>query len=406
MASGMHSLNYIVSCLLWPATRLWSLGARQIADIRANPKLVSLAVKSGLAATLAAVVCVLEDPIPDLSEIGIWAVVTVDLVFEPTVGSSLGKGINRTAGTLLAAVLAFGVNHATPHLGDVKPLFLAPAYSGDLLHNLLVSKLKLVATELNRFGENCVLESSSTDSVMKVCSDILFCQAEVDKHLSAIQFEPPHGRVFYKYPWKSYGQVLTSLQNFGLTLITVESSLHAAFQGNSSLRQDMGVEMRNLLHECSRVIVMLAASMGSFTWQGRPSLALLHSQNDLLKEKVIHSLQQFAHPKSAADIGGASDTSCFSSDISAMSPTACITDYRLMDGLLSPRFDTRMEHLQQARHLHGPESFLFSTVASASVVDKNTALAALPILRVQLSILEVLPNLVNLVYCGEHGCWL
>ncbi|GJP49707.1 hypothetical protein CLOM_g8886 [Closterium sp. NIES-68] len=93
--------------------------------MRKNPKLVSLAVKSGLAATLSAVVCALEDPIPDLTEIGIWAVVTVDLVFESTVGSSLGKGINRTAGTLLAALLALGVNHVTPHLGSLKPLFLA-----------------------------------------------------------------------------------------------------------------------------------------------------------------------------------------------------------------------------------------------------------------------------------------
>ncbi|CAI7795622.1 unnamed protein product [Closterium sp. NIES-53] len=480
MASAMHPLNYIVSCLLWPATRLWSLGARQIADIRANPKLVSLAVKSGLAATLAAVLCVLEDPIPDLTEIGIWAVVTVDLVFEPTVGSSLGKGINRTAGTLLAAVLAFGVNHATPHLGDVKPLFLAvivflgsviptyyryrppfkdtwsysflmmsltfhililsgyrheeklyyplarlvmimlgftsvglvhifilPAYSGDLLHNLLVSRLKLVAAELDRCGDCCVLEDSSTDSALEVCSNILFCQAEVDKHLSAIQFEPPHGKFFHGYPWKAYCAVLTSLQNFALAVITIKSSIHAAFQGNASLRQDMGVEMRNLLHECSRVVMMLAASMESFIWEGRPALAFLHSQNDLLKEKALHSLQQCVHLKSAAAVESASVSSCSCSDISVMSPTAGSTEFKLMDSLLSPRFDIRMEHLRQARCLHRSESLLPPTVASASALDSDTVPPALPLLRGPLNLLEVLPNLVNLVDAVDNmaiGC--
>ncbi|CAI5481086.1 unnamed protein product [Closterium sp. Yama58-4] len=421
-----NARSFVIS--LFDATRLWSLGARQIADIRANPKLVSLGVKSGIAATLAAVVCVLEDPIPDLSEIGIWAVVTVDLVFEPTVGSSLGKGVNRTAGTLLAAVLAFGVNHATPHLGDVKPLFLAilvflgsviptyyryrppfkdtwsysflmmsltfhililsgyrheekfyyplarlvmimlgftsvglvhifilPTYSGDLLHKLVVSRLRLVATELDRCGENCVLENSSTGSVMTVCSDILFCQADVVKHLSAIQFEPPHGKFFHGYPWKAYCQVLASLQNLALTVITMDSSRHAVFQGYTSLEQDLGAEMRNLLHECSRVVMMLAVSMENFIWDGRPALALLHTQNDLLKEKALHSLQLLVHLKAVAEVESACDTPCSCSHMS-VSPTAWTTDFKVMEGLLSPRYSTRMEHLRQAKCLHGSKS--------------------------------------------------
>ncbi|CAI5489292.1 unnamed protein product [Closterium sp. Naga37s-1] len=78
--------------------------------------------------------------------------------------------------------------------------------------------------------------------------------------------------------------------------------MHAAVHGNTSLRQDLGMEMKDLLHECSRVVMMLAASMEKFIWEGRPPLVLLHSQNDFLKEKALHSLQQLVHPKSAAEV--------------------------------------------------------------------------------------------------------
>lgn len=72
--------------------RLWALGAlaqRQVDDARANPKLVWMATKAGFAASLISVFCVLDEPFAWLTSVGIWAVVTVDLVYESNIGTSL-----------------------------------------------------------------------------------------------------------------------------------------------------------------------------------------------------------------------------------------------------------------------------------------------------------------------------
>lgn len=70
-------------------SRLGCVLLRQWEDARANPKIVSLACKAGIASCITALICVVDDPFGWLTSVGIWAVVTVDLVFESDVGTSL-----------------------------------------------------------------------------------------------------------------------------------------------------------------------------------------------------------------------------------------------------------------------------------------------------------------------------
>eukprot|EP00898_Chlorokybus_atmophyticus_P008462 jgi/Chlat1/8617/Chrsp86S08026 len=76
-----------------------------------------LSIKVGLASTLCSLLVLVPAIDTWLEGVGIWAVLTVGLVLEPNVGTSLSKGLNRVVGTSIAGALAVAVNHVAPLFG-------------------------------------------------------------------------------------------------------------------------------------------------------------------------------------------------------------------------------------------------------------------------------------------------
>ncbi|KAH7298626.1 hypothetical protein KP509_25G051800 [Ceratopteris richardii] len=64
------------------------------------------AFKMGLALTLAFLLVLLKAPYNFFGSHAIWAIMTLIVVFEFSIGATLSKGLNRGAGTLLAGILA------------------------------------------------------------------------------------------------------------------------------------------------------------------------------------------------------------------------------------------------------------------------------------------------------------
>ncbi|KAK4766424.1 hypothetical protein SAY87_008066 [Trapa incisa] len=83
------------------ATRVRKLG-------QDDPRRVIHSLKVGLALTLVSLVYYVRPFYDGYGISGIWAVVTVVVVFEFTVGATLSKGINRGCATLLAGALGIG----------------------------------------------------------------------------------------------------------------------------------------------------------------------------------------------------------------------------------------------------------------------------------------------------------
>lgn len=84
----------------------------------------ALPAKAGLGASLCSLLCFVPGPLSVLNKNGMWAVVTADVVLEANVGLTFSKGINRTLGTLAAAMLALMVNYLAPMCGDYEPYFV------------------------------------------------------------------------------------------------------------------------------------------------------------------------------------------------------------------------------------------------------------------------------------------
>nr|GLL32410.1 aluminum-activated malate transporter 2-like [Ipomoea trifida] len=100
--------------------------ARQTRDVATDdPRRVVHSLKAGLALTLVSLLYYLHPLYHNFGVSTMWAVMTVVVVFEFTVGATLGKGLNRALATLLACALGVGAHYLASTTGKIcEPLLL------------------------------------------------------------------------------------------------------------------------------------------------------------------------------------------------------------------------------------------------------------------------------------------
>ncbi|XP_024985379.1 aluminum-activated malate transporter 8-like [Cynara cardunculus var. scolymus] len=90
-----------------------------------DPRRVAHSFKVALAITLVSMVYYLQPFYNGMGDAGMWAILTVVVVFEYTVGATLSKGMNRGFATLLAGALGLGAESFASLFGStVKPVLL------------------------------------------------------------------------------------------------------------------------------------------------------------------------------------------------------------------------------------------------------------------------------------------
>ncbi|KAM7262254.1 hypothetical protein ACFE04_021331 [Oxalis oulophora] len=83
-----------------------------------DPRRVIHSLKVGIALTLVSLFYYTRPIYDSFGTAGMWAVLTVVVVFEYTVGATLSKGINRCCATLVAGALGVGAQHLATLFGD------------------------------------------------------------------------------------------------------------------------------------------------------------------------------------------------------------------------------------------------------------------------------------------------
>ncbi|XP_059669583.1 aluminum-activated malate transporter 8-like [Cornus florida] len=93
--------------------------AKKTKDIgQDDPRKIVHSLKVGLALTLVSMFYYFRPIYDGFGVAGMWAVLTVVVIFEFTVGATLSKGINRGFATLVAGALGVGVEHLARLFGD------------------------------------------------------------------------------------------------------------------------------------------------------------------------------------------------------------------------------------------------------------------------------------------------
>lgn len=104
--------------------RLWGSLVAGVKSLRWEPKTAILASKVGFTCCLASLLIVVEPLRAYFSGFGVWAVITIALVYESNIGTSFSKGFNRIMGTIIAGGLALAVKRTGPLLGPFEPYFV------------------------------------------------------------------------------------------------------------------------------------------------------------------------------------------------------------------------------------------------------------------------------------------
>ncbi|CAN6695301.1 unnamed protein product [Malus baccata var. baccata] len=84
-----------------------------------DPRRVVHSLKVGLAVLLVSLLYYVQPFYNGLGDTTMWAVITVVVVFEFSVGATLGRGLNRILATFLAGALGFGVHHLASISGEI-----------------------------------------------------------------------------------------------------------------------------------------------------------------------------------------------------------------------------------------------------------------------------------------------
>ncbi|GMP25169.1 hypothetical protein CsSME_00002162 [Camellia sinensis var. sinensis] len=305
------------------ATKAYEMG-------HSDPRKIIFAAKMGLSLAFVSILIFFKEPLSYMSQYSIWAILTVVVVFEFSIGATLNKGFNRALGTLSAGALALGIAELSQLAGEFQEVFIVISI---FLAGCVNGYLQCV--EYERIPSKILTYQASDDPMYSGYRTAVESTSQEDSLLGFAVWEPPHGRYkMFNYPWSLYVKLSGALRHCAFMVMAMHGCVLSEIQAPPELRQVFCHEIQRVGSEGAKALLELANKVekmeklsagdillqvheaaeelqmkideksyllvNSATWEGAKRPKEFEDPNNLEvkdnenKQTVIHSLSEFA----------------------------------------------------------------------------------------------------------------
>ncbi|KAK6142665.1 hypothetical protein DH2020_023013 [Rehmannia glutinosa] len=301
-------------------SKFWGLNKETWNLAMNEPKKLIHGFKVGMALSLVSLFYYMKPLYEGIGGNAMWAVLTVIVVFEYTVGATLSKCLNKAAGTFLAGVLAaaatfsrfipsikaqfdYGVlvfilticfitvsgyrvenllelalhRLSTIAIGSsiciLTSMLFCPVWAGNELHNLIRNNMEKLADSLDGciaqyFG--CDINSNNTQSetsnnILLGYKCVLDSRDTEESLANFARWEPAHRGFNFGHPWKEYLKVGASLRSCAYCIKALNCTIDSGAQGPDILKNHFSKCCIKLSSNSSAVLKELVVVMDTMT---------------------------------------------------------------------------------------------------------------------------------------------
>ncbi|KAG4918702.1 hypothetical protein JHK82_056134 [Glycine max] len=244
------------------ASKLYEMG-------RSDRRKVLFAVKAGLSLAIVSLVIYIEEE--QFSKYSVWAILTVVVVFEFSIGATLNKGFNRALGTFSAGVLALGIAQLSVLVGRAfeELIIVKLVLVADLLDLLVPVVLclgcvngYLQCVEYERIPSKILVYQASDDPLYRGYRTAVQSSTQEETLVDFALWEPPHGPYkMFNYPWRSYVKVSGALRHCAFMVMAMHGCILSEIQSPPEKRLVFYDELQKVGVEGAKVLRTLGSKV-------------------------------------------------------------------------------------------------------------------------------------------------
>ncbi|KAH7541808.1 hypothetical protein FEM48_Zijuj02G0006900 [Ziziphus jujuba var. spinosa] len=233
-----------------------------------DPKKIVHAIKVGLTITFVSIFYYFDPLFDGFGVSAMWAVLTVVVVFEYSVGATLGKGLNRMLATMVAGALGIGAHRIA-------------TLSGHTGEPILISVFNLIVGYADEYFKVSVDDQdgrSKDKSFLEGYKSILTSKNSEETMANLARWEPRHGRFRYRHPWKQYLKVGTLARECAYKIEALHSYLRSEIQTPPEVRNRIVEPCTMISKESSKALKELATTIRKMTRSSIPDIHVANSK--------------------------------------------------------------------------------------------------------------------------------
>ncbi|QHN95261.1 Aluminum-activated malate transporter [Arachis hypogaea] len=263
-----------------------------------DPRRITHSLKVGFALTLVSMFFYVQALYDSFGVNALWAIMTVVVVMEFSVGATLGKGLNRMAATLLGGFLGFGVQQLATLPGKTnQPILLAiflfiigavmtyirciPGVKAKYDYGFsifiltfslerifiipLLKNIEKIGDFLEGFINDSfnVSEEKNEKSFAEEYESVLNSKTKEENMANLASWEPRHGKFQFNHPWKQYLKVGNSTRQCAYKIEALDYHIKSKIQITHELRNKIKDTCQHICLESGKALKELSLSIKS-----------------------------------------------------------------------------------------------------------------------------------------------